>query len=535
MSGGTSTRGEWLSRPLHPVLVAAYPILYLVSINVGEVDPREALVPLAISVGAALALLAILVVAGVPARRAALIVSILAVAVLMFGHVATALAPTRISGLPLLIGWIVLALAAIGVAAFWRSDLSRLTGALNVGSGLLVAFTLASVGATFLGNPPTIVGGQLIDLPSPTVGSGDPDAPQRDIFYIILDGYGSPPSLEQYLDLPDDGFTDWLESVGFHVLRETRSNYARTPLSLASSLNMTYLDEVAERYGPDSPHHGPLEEMVKTNAAAEFLKDRGYSYVLIGSQYYLTARSPIADVNPQFAQTSDFIGVLTESTIVPAVARLAGFEDDLTDRRRNYDAAVWQYRTLPQLSEVPGPKFVFVHSFLPHPPWVVGEDGEYVSAEADAERSPIDQHRAQWAYVNRELRRLVEGLLAGPPETDPIIVITPDHGSRPEGIRQVGPNIDWTAATDAHLDQAFSIFSAYYLAGVDSSTCLYDGMSSVNTFRLVFDLYFDAGLPLLPDRSVIHRDREHPYDLTDVTDRLPDAGRGSDTETACDP
>ncbi|HEX2766928.1 MAG TPA: hypothetical protein VHR55_09875 [Candidatus Limnocylindria bacterium] len=526
---------DWLSWPLHHVLIAAYPILYLVSINVGEVDVREALIPLGVSIGAALALFAVLVLVGVAARRAALVVSIVAVGVLMYGHVATALEPTGLSGTPLLVGWIVLALVGIGAVALWRSDLRRVTGWLNVGSGLLVAFTLVGVGATLVTNPPTIVGGQGIDLPSPTAGSGDPSAPQRDIYYFILDGYGSPRSLEQYLDVPDGGLTDWLESAGFDVLRETRSNYARTPLSLSSSLNMTYLDEVAERYGPDNPHHGPLEEMVKTNAVAQFLRERGYRYVLLGNQYYLTARSPIADVNPQFAQTSDFMGVLTESTILPSVARLAGFEDDLTDRRRIYDAAVWQHETLPELSELPGPKFVFMHSFLPHEPWIVDENGQYVSAEADAERTPLEQHRAQWAYVDREMRRLIEGLLAGPPETDPIIIISPDHGPRPEGIRQVGPNIDWTAATDAHLDQAFSIFSAYYLPGIEDTSCLYDGMSSVNSFRLVFDLYFDAGLPLLPDRSVIHRDREHPYDLTDITDRLPELGRGSDTETECHP
>jgi hypothetical protein len=45
-------------------------------------------------------------------------------------------------------------------------------------------------------------------------------------------------------------------------------------------------------------------------------------------------------------------------------------------------------------------------------------------------------------------------------------------------------------------------------------------MSSVNTFRLVFNLYFGTDYPMLPDRSWIHRDKHHPFDLTDVTSRL---------------
>ena len=46
-------------------------------------------------------------------------------------------------------------------------------------------------------------------------------------------------------------------------------------------------------------------------------------------------------------------------------------------------------------------------------------------------------------------------------------------------------------------------------------------LSSVNTFRVVFDRYFDAGLPLLPDRSFTSANKFRPYDMTEITDRLP--------------
>ena len=55
----------------------------------------------------------------------------------------------------------------------------------------------------------------------------------------------------------------------------------------------------------------------------------------------------------------------------------------------------------------------------------------------------------------------------------------------------------------------------------------------MNTFRMVFDLYFDAGLPLLPDRSYIHGTGATRTTLTDVTDRLPSSGAGSEGETTC--
>jgi hypothetical protein len=528
---------DWMSWPVHHVLIAAYPILYLVSINVGEVDPGEALVPLAISVGAALGLFFVLRVARVSARRAAIVVSIVAVVILMFGQWASAIQPLGISGLPLLASWVLIGAALIALVSVVRSDLRGVTMVLNIGSAILVVLTLMGVGADLVTAPTAFVGGQRVDVDGSTAPTPVPEAlpgsPPRDIYYLMVEDHGAPRTLEEYLDIPDSGLMDWLEGAGFEVLRETRSNYGRTPLSVASQMNMTYLDELAAELGPDNPHHGPLREMVKDAEATRFLKERGYAYVLLGSQYDLTAKSQIADVNPTFAETSDFIGVLTESTILPSAADLIGLEDDFTNRRRNYDAAMWDLETFPELAELPGPKFVFMHLFLPHEPWIVDGEGGYVTEEADAERSPTERYRTQWAFVDREMKELIAGLLTGPEETRPIIILTTDEGPNTPDMRSVGDNIDWAGASDAELDLKFAIFTAYYLPGL-SETCIYPGMSSVNTFRLVFDLYFDAGLPLLSDRSFIHRDRSHPYDLTDVTDRLPSSGAGSETETACD-
>ena len=538
---------DWTALPVHHVLIAAYPILFLLANNLAEVDPREGLIPTVAAVGVALVLFLILGVVGLSWRRAAVLVSVVAVTFLMYGHVAGALAPTGIPGLALLAGWVAIAVAiGIGVVLV-PTDLRGTTAVLNVASGLLVAISLATVVEHVLTDPAVYAGGQRISTvdpssaPTPDASPGTEAAPLRDIYYLMVEDHGSPRTLREYRNLPDSDFYDWLADEGFTVLEDTRSNYGRTPLSVASSMNMTYLDELAAEMGPDEPSHRPLEQMVADPEAVSFLKARGYSYVLLGSQYNLTDNSDVADVNPLFKQTSDFIAVLTESTILPPVADLLGFEDELSDRRRIYDAAIWGLRTFPQLRDLPGPKFVFMHLFLPHEPWVVDAEGQYVSDEAAKELPLAEQMETQWAFVYREMRSVIAGLLEGPEETRPIIILTTDEGPNPDVMPMIefdspgsGCNcdIDWSSATDAHLDEKFSIFAAYYLPGV-AETCLYPGMSSVNTFRVVFDLYFDAGMPLLPDRNFIHRNRSHPYDLTDVTDRLPASTAGSETSTTC--
>jgi len=509
--------------PFHPILLAAWPILFLLAENAGEAEPAEAVVPIAVSVGVAVAIVAVVRLLGASLERAALVGSIGMVVVLLFGHVTDALAPLGQSEGRILVAWLVLGGAAVLLALWVPRGVATASRSLNALSAVLVASSLISLVVADVRHaaaPAAATGPRAAprsDRPRPSITPGTTD---RDIYFIVVEDYGSPRSIAQYLGVRDDGFFDWLDASGFTVLRDTISNYGRTPLSMASMLNMTYLDAVAAAEGPDSEQYRPINDLVSGSAVARFLKDRGYTIAQLGSQYYLTARSSLADVNPQFDQTSDFLGVLYETTIFPAIATRLGFQDAFTQRRTNYEAFQWQLATFPSLRALPGPKLVFTHLFLPHHPWVVDEDGAYVTAAADRRRTSLEQREAQWRVVDRSVRAMLEPLLSGPEETRPIIVLTTDEGPNPDGMPVVKGDIAWSRATDAQLDQKFSIFAAYYLPG-SGAPGPGPTMSSVNAWRFVLDRYFDAGLGLLPDRSFIHQDKSHPYVLTDITDRLP--------------
>jgi len=182
---------EWLSRPVHHVLIAAYPILYLLANNVGEVDPREGVVPIAVAVGAAVALFLVLRFVLVPARRAALAVSILAALFLMFGHAATAADQFGHSGLPLLVGWLVLGAVLIAIVGLVPGDLRSLTTGLNIGALVLVVPSLVAIGGHLVSEPELFVGGQRADVGGSSSPGASADSPSgtrpRDIYYFILD------------------------------------------------------------------------------------------------------------------------------------------------------------------------------------------------------------------------------------------------------------------------------------------------------------------------------------------------------------
>ena len=82
------------------------------------------------------------------------------------------------------------------------------------------------------------------------------------------------------------------------------------------------------------------------------------------------------------------------------------------------------------------------------------------------------------------------------------------------------------------LETKYGVLTAMYLPGerTADAPAVYPDMTLVNTFPIVLDRYFDAGIPLLPDRSYTSASWRRPYDLTDITalpHRAPDATPGT--------
>ena len=70
---------------------------------------------------------------------------------------------------------------------------------------------------------------------------------------------------------------------------------------------------------------------------------------------------------------------------------------------------------------------------------------------------------------------------------------------------------------DSTSIQSLNNFNAYYLPGVEKDI-IYDGMTPVNTFRTIFNAYFNQEFEILEDRHFwVSSDRE-PYKFIEVTD-----------------
>ncbi len=513
--------------PIHPFLLALYPVVFLYGENLGEASPGDALPPLLGILALAAVLYAIARLVFRSIDRAALATSLVIVVALEYGRVLGVVQGTPIAGGRLLV------VAAIGVAvglvliARSQREWLGLNRALDILSVILVAVALSGVLAYEVPRAAAATTRSAAATTAPS--SAGPGGTTRDIFYIIVEDLGAPQTLVDHYGLTDTHAFDWLPELGFQVPAASATNYGKTIHMLASTFNMTYLDDVAAQAGPQSGDYHPLYRMVDDNAAARFLKARGYRYVHIGSWWDPTEESSIADINYGISAPSDFAAAFLNTTIAPEVIKRlprlgirlpASFDPSGVAGQR--DGAVFGFQKLLDLAATPGPKFVFAHILIPHDPYVFREDGTAVpAADGEGAGDVKAAFLAQALYTNRRLEEVARALLAGPEATRPIVVIQTDEGPNPPRYERDPDRFDWTAATDEELQIKYPVLDAMYLPGLTGEDAVVaPSITTVNTFRLIFDRYFDAGLGLLPDHLFVYRNKSHPYDFTEITTRL---------------
>lgn len=154
-------------------------------------------------------------------------------------------------------------------------------------------------------------------------------------------------------------------------------------------------------------------------------------------------------------------------------------------------------RALDRAMDVRGPKFVFAHFILPHPPYVFDRFG---NAHPERTRAGnVEGYLEQVRFANSQIERIVGELLDRPEHEQPIVVIQGDEGPYP----RLGDSIPgaWAERPAGDLRVKYGILNAYFLPGPRSEFTEYPAITPVNTFRMIFNRYFGAQLATLPDTS----------------------------------
>jgi hypothetical protein len=346
-----------------------------------------------------------------------------------------------------------------------------------------------------------------------------------DIYFIVLDGYGRSDILQQLYYYDNSEFVEYLKQKGFVVPENSHSNYPKTALSVTSILNMEYIETLLPELKP-SHIWWLMSPWLDHNRVRNSLEKIGYTSVSISTDWSITD-NPTADhyLKSQPIILSDLemymFGVTPLKTLQPIIQDIASVPTFEAHRR----IQIGVLNALVKSTEIPGPKFVFAHIILPHPPFVFSSNGAPINPEypftlndASDYKGTTEQYRDQYIgqiqFLNSKLKKVIESILQNS-QNPPIILLQADHGP--------GMLTNFGSAANTCLSERLSVFSAYYLPPVGQGI-IPDNITPVNLFRIIFNEYFSAHLPMLEDAEYFPKHVLQIYDLEDVTTKINGGG-----------
>jgi hypothetical protein len=324
-----------------------------------------------------------------------------------------------------------------------------------------------------------------------------------DVYFLVFDRFPSASVLRDYFDYDNDAFVAALRDLGFQVCDSAMANYPMTHISLACTLGLDYL---GDQYLGQTPYR----PMIQRSRVALALQEVGYRYVHVGSWYEPTRRNPIADENLNYS--------LLLSEFSKALLRTTPYHLFLL-RDEMYRQALYALWKLERLPRTPGPKFVFAHLLIPHPPYVVDADGSALQSEEFWSRTEEENYLNQIRFLESRLPRLMRSLITES-ERPPVILLQSDEGTLIFGRQKE------LGETEKRRIRAGILLASYFpgLESPGSALC-----TPVNSFRVVFNRYFGTDLVLHEDRIFYWPEvlpnghplrKDQPFPFIEITDDL---------------
>ncbi len=330
------------------------------------------------------------------------------------------------------------------------------------------------------------------------------DKTYPDIYYIDLDSYANKTILKEVYNFDNQEFISFLNEKKFFIPSTSYSNYRHGFLSLNSALNMDYVNYLSDELDSNSRNYHKLYEMVDENKVMGILKSKGYKIINFASNNGLTGNIEVADINlcekNPYIDSQLFIMLIRSSILGPVYSEIF---DSFSNERTS--CVFLQMQTLHK--KVEEPFFIFAHILLPHSPYRISSDGEnvdYPTVETKlSESDHLEGYINQVKFVNKKVKETVEKILEE--NSDAVIIIQSDTGTSlydPQNQTEI-------------IKRKMMILNAYYFPENNTEN-LYDYITPVNTFRLIFNLYLEQDYPLLEDK-LYYSGGNTELNFTDVT------------------
>ena len=321
-----------------------------------------------------------------------------------------------------------------------------------------------------------------------------------DIYLIIADGYAGKKELQDIFKFDNSRFENELKQKGFHLVDNSVSNYNYTPFTMASMFNMQYMQGIEGR-NQSLKDRKICYTAINKNLVLDFFITNNYS-IKNFSVFQFGGTSPL--LSTSFYKTG--VDLITAHTLGGRIDRDIRFNlvtrlkiKSEVERVSYHELKLNQTLYLKTIEEskltVKQPRFIYTHLEMPHYPYYFNRDGKPYPLEGliDNENHKNGTKYIEYLqYANQKFLFLIDAILANS-KTPPVILFMSDHGFR-----------EFKDESTPHEYQ-FMNFNAIYLPGKNYAG-FYEGMSTVNQFRVFLNTQFMQQLPLLKDSTIFLRE-----------------------------
>jgi len=493
--------------PLYPFLIGALPAVHFYEINFRILPAQNLLRPILLS----FLLVGLLMAAGRLVWRTTSTAALVLTPLLVVLFKGNDLGP-----------WpsILLTVLSVGLGVYLRIKPPRWSGkiapALNAALLTLVILPLVMV----------IMASRNTNTPIPqeffhseiSVPTAPQSSPRPDIYYLLVDGLGQPMFIEENYPLPKSQYSDVLTERGFQVLRRSFANYPQTALSTAATMNIGYMDDILDIDDPKSKDRRVLTEVIGNSRVVRAFKKLGYKIIDYPSGYPLTYQALADQRHKPFLNPSFFEYYLLEDSVLPLMLPLLGrgpSDVSYAMRRGRLNFIFDQLPNARDGIDHQDPIFAYTHILAPHPPFVFGPQGQALQSRnsfgfADGDHwllmhgkhdtSYRQRYSDQATWVMQRLATTIDEILTSSPHPK-IIIVQGDHGP--------GSGLNWEKPQNTDHTERMGIFNAWYVSD-GHQLPLYEGMTAINTFPLLFNTIFGANLQRMPDELWFAR-MSQPY------------------------
>ena len=319
------------------------------------------------------------------------------------------------------------------------------------------------------------------------------------VYLLLFDEYPGYKSLKDSFSFRNDSLYQFLESKDFKILK-TFSNYNMTFYSMASMLNMQYIDK------PFIPLRNTMEndqqriKEIKSALAVQYFISMGYSFTnysifdildkpSVKGNSFVISQATLITNKIFFNKLLHDIGwnFINGRLKIPYLNYMAMHED------RNNKLIIKRLLENKPQPNFP-PQFVYAHFTMPHPPIYYDSAGNYLPIETFfKEDNYLNKQKflSQLKYTNSKIKKIVTALSSNDPNA--IVIVMSDHGYR--GYR----------ITTNNEPLHFNNICAVRLPDKNHLP-MNDSMSNVNFFRYLFNCEFNQKISYLRDSSVFLKD-----------------------------